>query len=65
MQKWQKTADLLFGGHGLGVHSVLGLALISAIRSLNLALSEVTVLYAWREKKHNKIYDIADGGFLK
>lgn len=38
------------GGHGLGVHSVLGLALISAMRSLNLSPSEVTVLYAWEEK---------------
>lgn len=50
LQKWLKTADLLFGGHGLGVQSVLGLALISAIRSLNLAPSDITVLYAWREK---------------
>ena len=35
---------LLFGGHGLGVHSVLGLAFISATRSLNLSWSDVTVL---------------------
>lgn len=56
MQKWVKAADLLFGGHGLGVHSVLGLALISAIRSLNLAPSEITVLYAWKEKKNPTKY---------
>ncbi len=42
---------LLLGGHGLGTHSVFGLALISAMRSLNLALSEDTVLNACREKE--------------
>lgn len=35
------------GGHGLGTHSVLGLALISEMRSLNLAPSVLRVLYAY------------------
>lgn len=35
---------LLLGGHGLGTHSVFGLAFNSAMRSLYLALSEDTVL---------------------
>lgn len=45
---------LLLGGHGLGTHSVLGLALISAMRSLYLALSEVTVRTACGERERNK-----------
>ncbi len=45
---------LLLGGHGLGTHSTLGLALISAMRSLNLAWSVDTVLYACGERKKSE-----------
>lgn len=51
------AAYLLLGGHGLGTHSVFGLALIWATRSLNLFWSPDTVLTAcqgktWQWIKH-------------
>lgn len=53
VQQQKNTSEkyLLLGGHGLGTHSVLGLALISERRSLYLALSEVTVMYACGDRK--------------
>lgn len=55
---------LLLGGHGLGFHSVLGLALISAMRSLNLALSPVTVLYACGQRKQSESHHSGYFSFL-
>lgn len=52
--KGNDTTDLLLGGQGLGTHSVLGLAFSSATRSLNLVLSEDTVLNACKDKKNHE-----------
>ena len=59
-----EVTDLLLGGQGLGVHSDLGLALISVMRSLNLAWSVVTVTYAFGRRENIRIHSMSLTRFI-